>query len=155
RVLADGADAASYSEALLFVRLRAGNAPLGAVALSEPVSDLERRIRIMLEESRRFSLPRVGARMLFALVLAGLAFSLDAPRAQPGAGDEDADERRRVPAMRESVYLLMQQAQSCAEQEDFDCARDAVSTVASMNLNNYENAQLDRKSTRLNSSHVK
>lgn len=142
RVLADGADAASYSEALLSVRLRAGNAPLGAVALSEPVSDLERRIRIMLEESRRFSLPRVGARMLLALVLAGLAVSLDAPRAQPGASDGDADEPARVPAMRESVYLLMQQAQSCAEQEDFDCARDAVNAAATMNLNDYENAQL-------------
>lgn len=96
----------------------------------------------MLEESKRFSLSRLGARTVLALVLAGLAFSLNAPRAQPSAGGASADPEKRVPAMREKVYVLFARAQSCMDAEDRDCARDALSAIERMSLNDYETAQL-------------
>lgn len=141
RVLRDGTDAESYSEALLSVRLGGASTPVGAVALIEPVSDLERRIRIMLEEPRSFSPSRVGMGAALALAVLGLAVAVDAPRAQQGA-DSEASSTGRVPAMRESVYMLFVKAQSCVEIDNLDCARDSIAEIAGMELNDYETAQL-------------
>lgn len=149
RVVRGGADAASYSEALLTVRLGGVSVPLGAVALTEPVSYLERRIRTMLEESKTLSLTGVGARAVLALSLLGLAMMVTAPQAQQSTGTQEQSAETRsgstkaVPAMRESVYRLLSQAQDCAEVEDFGCTRERMDQVAQIaDLNPYETSQL-------------
>ncbi|HEX6995649.1 MAG TPA: M56 family metallopeptidase [Gammaproteobacteria bacterium] len=139
RVLRDGADAESYSEALLSVRLGGASTPLGAVALLEPVSDLERRIRTMLEERRSVSPSRVGLCAMLALAVLGLAVAVDAPRAQQRAEPGASTPR---PAMRESVYVLFHEAQSCLEKNDLDCGREAVEKISRLELNDYERGQL-------------
>jgi beta-lactamase regulating signal transducer with metallopeptidase domain len=55
RVLRGGVDAKAYSSALLAVRQRHAATPLAAVALLDPVSELERRIRLMLQAPKRAS----------------------------------------------------------------------------------------------------
>lgn len=56
RVLTGGADAAQYAEVLLGVVRKASLAPIAVVAMSEPVSALERRIRSLLDP-RRLAFP--------------------------------------------------------------------------------------------------
>lgn len=144
RVLRDGTDASAYSRALLSVRLGGASTPVGAVALTEPVSDLERRITIMLEENRAFSLSRVGVRSALALTVLGIALAVNAPRAQQSDAPQSAEPSRRGLVMRESVYELLSKAQSCiGEDQDVECAREAVEQASRIaDLNAYEKAQL-------------
>jgi len=80
------------------------------------------------------------------LVLAGGAFvaSDDAFAQRAGGGsNEQEQETRRTPAMRENVYQRLSEAQACAEMEDFNCAREKLQQLARMrDLNSYEAAQM-------------
>ncbi len=79
RVVRAGAEPRHYAEVLLKVTQCTGRMPVGALAMSEPVSALERRILNILPETVRF----VTARALVALGLTaasiGGAFALEAP----------------------------------------------------------------------------
>jgi TonB family protein len=78
RVLSGGASIASYGEMLLAVGQRNSRTPIGAIALTEPSSQLERRIRIMTNGSRPMKLL-----VLISLAMSGslmaVAAQLDAP----------------------------------------------------------------------------
>lgn len=97
RVVGRGSDRVTYSRALLAVRERRSIAPLTGIALTEPVSQLERRIRLMLEGAPRARKP------LTALTVAGglgaflAACALQPPGTAdnpPPAGGAAADEAR-------------------------------------------------------------
>jgi TonB family protein len=143
RVLKSGADRVSYSEALLWVRQRSGGLPFGAIALTEPVSDLERRIRIMLDKARKFSASRTGLRSAIAMSLVAIALSVEAPLAQQ-ANDgalPPAQAGKVIPTIRTAVYDLLSQAQLCMDREDFVCAGAYLDQALQMDLNGYEKAQ--------------
>lgn len=82
RVLRAGTDPAIYGEALLTVRRRLSSVPLGAVALGEPISKLERRIRIMTEKTRKFRIRRFLSQFALAVSLGSLAWAVNAPAQQ-------------------------------------------------------------------------
>jgi hypothetical protein len=83
RVVRRGADPAHYLDVLLAVSQRgAGPAYVGA-ALIEPVTQLERRIRIMLTTPRSASVGRVSAAALFIAGIAACATRLDPPVSLP------------------------------------------------------------------------
>ena len=93
RVVRCGTDGLAYARALLAVRERRSTTPLAAIALTEPVSQLERRIRIMLETAPRASKPltALGLTVAFAALVAACA--LEAPERQTESaapGDEIA-----------------------------------------------------------------
>ena len=141
RVIGKGYDEQDYSEALLAVRQASWRAPLGAVALTEPVSELERRIKIMLNKP---GYPRkivIASRTLVAAVLLALAVTLNAPSAQQ-SNVLDVDESGVVPAVRESVFQGLAAAQACVERDDLACAHARLNEVfAVKDLNSYETAQ--------------
>jgi hypothetical protein len=83
------ADVLAYGRVLLEVGQRAGRLPLGAAALSQPVSFLERRIRIMTSPRVRFPRLRAGA---MAAVASGLM--LAACEMATPSGPTPADARR-------------------------------------------------------------
>jgi beta-lactamase regulating signal transducer with metallopeptidase domain len=85
RVLRSGAEAGVYGEVLLNVTQRADGLPFAAVAMSEPVSALERRIRCLAAGPERFSAPRALAVLGLWSLGAGVALSLEAPSLQQGA----------------------------------------------------------------------
>lgn len=85
RVLRKGTDAAIYSEALLYVRQRFSSVPLGAVALGEPVSELERRIRIMMDKAQQFRTSRFLGRLALTASFGFLAFTVNAPAQEQAA----------------------------------------------------------------------
>lgn len=89
RVIRRRADVHAYGRVLLEVGQRAGRLPLGAAALSQPVSFLERRIRIMTSPRVRF--PRLRAGVL-AAVASGLV--LAACEMATPSGPTPADARR-------------------------------------------------------------
>jgi hypothetical protein len=89
RVIRRRADVHAYGRVLLEVGQRAGRLPLGAAALSQPVSFLERRIRIMTSPRVRF--PRLRAAAL-ATVASGLM--LAACEMATPSGPTPADARR-------------------------------------------------------------
>lgn len=137
RVVASGTDAAAYSEALLTVRQHSAAAPIGAVTLTEPMSEIERRIRTMIVGATTLSRPKLACNAALAALLAGLAFSFNAPHAQQTAAEPAA----RF-AIRESVYLVLREAQACAQAEDWDCAHARLEETAHIDdLNDYELAQ--------------
>jgi hypothetical protein len=73
--------------------------------------------------------------------LAGLA----APAAQAQRRDQSASEpqRRGAPTIRIAVYDRLVEAQQCAEDDEFDCARRRLDEVRAMrNLSGYEAAQM-------------
>lgn len=137
RVLRHGANPRDYSEALFTVSQQSTATPLCAVALTEPVSDLERRISIMLTRTRRFSLTVFGSRLTIVALATILALAVNAPSAQ-------TDEQRpsAVPTIRIPVYEKLQAAQTCMGTEDLECAQRSVDEVTSMtDLTSYEAAQ--------------
>ncbi len=74
RVLRSGANAADYGEALLLVGQRHTGAPLGAVALIEPPSDLEKRIHTMMTNRPRYAaLTAIGCAALCISLLTAAA----------------------------------------------------------------------------------
>jgi hypothetical protein len=83
------ADVHAYGRVLLEVGQRAGRLPLGAAALSQPVSFLERRIRIMTSPRVRFPRLRAGAMAVTASALVLAACEMSTP-----SGPTPADARR-------------------------------------------------------------
>jgi bla regulator protein blaR1 len=79
RVLHRGADAAQYAEVLLAVGQRRSASPYVAATLIEPVTQLERRVRIMLTKPHSASIGRVCAAATVAAALAACASQLDPP----------------------------------------------------------------------------
>jgi bla regulator protein blaR1 len=84
RVLRSGAEAALYGGVLLTVSQRAGNMPLAAIAMSEPVSALELRIRSLAAGPARYSVPRALAILGMWGAGVGVAVSLEAPAIPSG-----------------------------------------------------------------------
>jgi TonB family protein len=103
RVLRAGADPRAYSSALLVVGKQALRTPIAAVALIEPRSELERRIRAMLEQSRRVGRVGIVAGAVTAVSLLVAACAVNAPSLQP------------APAIRPEVRLALDQSQTCME----------------------------------------
>jgi beta-lactamase regulating signal transducer with metallopeptidase domain len=79
RVLRAGAEARSYGEVLLAVTQRASGVPVGAIAMGEPVSALERRIRHLTAGPAPRSVPGALLAIAFCGVGISVAFALDAP----------------------------------------------------------------------------
>lgn len=143
RVLRRGVDRGDYSQALFTVGQRPAGIPLGAVALTEPVSELERRIRIMLEKTRRFSIALFGSRLTLVFAATVLALAVNAPNAQQSGDEETPTSPKRPSAIRTQVYDQLVEAQKCMDDEDSDCARQVLTRVSEMkDLSTYETAQL-------------
>ena len=81
RVLRRRGDVRAYGALLLEVGRRAGRRPLAAAAMSEPISFLERRIRIMTMPRERS--PRLRAAGFGALTLALVAAACETPAPGP------------------------------------------------------------------------
>jgi membrane fusion protein, macrolide-specific efflux system len=83
RVLGAGAEANAYAEVLLAITQRSTRIPAGALAMSEPVHALERRIANLLPDAIRYARLQTVAVLLLAAAGAGAALALEAP-ALPG-----------------------------------------------------------------------
>src|SRR5690606_8517131 len=79
RVVRGGASPVAYSDALLAVRRRPVSAPLPAVALTEPVSRLESRIRALLRVPSLLRRTTALASTPLAVVALVLAYALTPP----------------------------------------------------------------------------
>jgi hypothetical protein len=85
RVLRRGVDAVHYADVLLAVGQRRSQSPYLAASLIEPVTQLERRIRIMLARQQPVSVLRAAAPTALALAIAACATSVDPPAIMPAA----------------------------------------------------------------------
>jgi hypothetical protein len=83
RVLDAGVEANTYAQVLLAVTQRSRKIPAGALAMSEPVHALERRIANLLPDAIRYARLQSVAVLLLAAAGAGAALALEAP-ALPG-----------------------------------------------------------------------
>jgi lipopolysaccharide transport protein LptA len=79
RVLQTRIDPVSYGEALLAIAQHRSRRPLGTVALTEPVSQLERRIKVMLSKTPRFYPVLAGGLAALATTFVVYAAQLQAP----------------------------------------------------------------------------
>lgn len=79
RVLRTGAEPQVYGEVLLALTGRATRMPAGVVAMSEPVSALERRIQSLLPDPVRHAALQVSGIVSLLIVGVGVAFAMDAP----------------------------------------------------------------------------
>lgn len=79
RVLCAGVDAVTYGRTLLTVGQQQVSRPMGAVALGEPVSQLEQRIKLMVEKNSRHPLAFTGVLVILAASLGASAAALDPP----------------------------------------------------------------------------
>ena len=79
RVLRTGVDPAHYGDVLLAVGQHRSSSPPMAATLIEPVTQLERRIRIMLAKPRPRSGRRVVAALAVALCIAACATQVETP----------------------------------------------------------------------------
>jgi beta-lactamase regulating signal transducer with metallopeptidase domain len=79
RLLSHGVDAIAYGETLLAVGGRRSRMPIGAIAMIESVSQLERRVRLMLSDTPRRSSVITGALITLVLALGASAAELDPP----------------------------------------------------------------------------
>jgi len=91
RVMSRGTDAVEYSSALLSVQQRQLATLLGAVSLTERISDLERRIQLLVTGARRLSSPLIVLSVIGAATLLIAACAVqppepDALRKPPPAG---------------------------------------------------------------------
>ncbi|HEU4618801.1 MAG TPA: M56 family metallopeptidase [Gammaproteobacteria bacterium] len=85
RVVRGGADPIGYSNVLLAVGRRRALAPFAAVALTERASQLERRIRLLVDTARRRT-PVAVICAACSMMLVGVAWAVDpAPIAAPAA----------------------------------------------------------------------
>ena len=64
RILKSGVEAAAYGETLLSISQQGGSVPLGMVALTEPTSQLERRVRIMMTGPVKYRKVLTGYRLI-------------------------------------------------------------------------------------------
>lgn len=137
-VLRASADARDYAQALLAVGRRSRGAPFATVALTEPVSELETRIRIMLDKARDFSLAGLGARVAIVAAVLSLALALNAPHAQ-----QANDNPQATLTIGPSVFQPLGDAQACLDRDDTECVRRALDEiVATPDLTGYETARL-------------
>jgi hypothetical protein len=93
RVLRSGVDPAHYADVLLAVGQRRSFSPYAAATLIEPVTQLERRIRIMLTRRRPISLRHAATATALAVVIAACASSVEPPvivTSEPTALEEPA-----------------------------------------------------------------
>lgn len=98
RVLHQGVSPVEYGSVLLAVTRRCAVVPAGLIAMSEPTSALERRVRNVLRGSATPSMGRVAAVMAFWMAGIGAAVGLEAPHlAQREASRPDQREERAVP----------------------------------------------------------
>jgi hypothetical protein len=74
-----------YADVLLAVGQRRSQSPYLAASLIEPVTQLERRIRIMLARQQPVSVLRAAAPTALALAIAACATSVDPPAIMPAA----------------------------------------------------------------------
>jgi bla regulator protein BlaR1 len=79
RVLRRGVDAGHYADVLLAIGQRRASSPYLAATLIEPVTQLERRIRIMLTKRRTASAWRMATAIGVVAILAACATQVDAP----------------------------------------------------------------------------
>jgi TonB family protein len=153
RVLGTGVNPRAYSQALLTVGSQAPRTPFAAVALTEPASVLEQRIRGMLVQARNLSLAACGARLLLAVGTIGLAFAVNAPKAQQAAEVPEGDappssstqttDMRFIPALRLVISDQFNAANECLQRRDTDCAFGILDEINEMSdLNVYEAGQL-------------
>jgi beta-lactamase regulating signal transducer with metallopeptidase domain len=96
RVLRRGIDPVTYSEALLEVNQRRSGVPMVAAALTEPVTQLERRIRTMLRKERPLSAIRLIMLLTFTTALAACAAQLKAPDIQQVTNTQYNIPRERI-----------------------------------------------------------
>jgi beta-lactamase regulating signal transducer with metallopeptidase domain len=92
RVLKDGVGPAAYGETLLSISQKSVPAPLGMAALTEPTSQLEKRIRIMMTGPVRYRKVLMGFSLVIAASLVLAATGLSAP-----AGDSSMALRKPPP----------------------------------------------------------
>jgi bla regulator protein BlaR1 len=90
RVLRAGVDASDYGEVLLAVAQRHTAIPGLAASMTEPATQLERRIRIMLARDQPASMQRSAAAALLALGIAACATTVEPP-AMPRSATPSAD----------------------------------------------------------------
>lgn len=149
RVLRAGADSKRYAEALFTVGQQSSHTPFAALALTEPVSDLELRIRIMLAKARRLGVFGFGIRATALVVVMAFAIAVQAPNAQQAnesnssAANSAADSPPVTPTMRLAVSQYFGAAQACLEGGDIGCTQyelDKVRQIA--DLTDHERAQL-------------
>lgn len=106
RVLRQGTDPRRYGEMLLAVSERHARTPLAAVALTEPASHLERRIRIIMQRSYAHARLLAAAFVATAAACVAVAAGLDVPRPasdstllfKPGWGGEPPGLRKLAAA---------------------------------------------------------
>jgi beta-lactamase regulating signal transducer with metallopeptidase domain/Ca2+-binding EF-hand superfamily protein len=79
RVIGTGAQSETYAHVLLEVTKRATRMPIGALAMSEPVASLERRIDCLQPGKFRLAALQTAAVLGLATAGAGAALALDAP----------------------------------------------------------------------------
>ena len=83
RVLEGGVEAGPYGEALLSISQQGAFVPLGMVALTEPKSQLERRVQIMMTGPVRYRKVLTGVSLAIAISLVLAANGLSAPTGDP------------------------------------------------------------------------
>jgi len=108
RVLQKGTPMSAYGDVLLTVSQRGPRAPLGAMAIAKPRSELERRIRVMALPSVRPTRWLVGAAGSIAATCVAFAVGLPAPALR------DVD-LRHLPMHDWSPYLRMAETAARAE----------------------------------------
>lgn len=87
RVLKCGVGAAAYGETLLSISHQDASVPLGMVALTEPTSQLERRVRIMMTGPARYRKVLMGLSLSVATSLVLVASGLSAPTVSDSSGE--------------------------------------------------------------------
>ena len=92
RVLRRGTDPVQYADVLLAVGQQGPASAYVAVTLIEPVTQLERRIRIMLTRQQPRSARRAATAILVALAITACATSIEPP-VIVAAGDGDTENR--------------------------------------------------------------
>lgn len=146
RVLRAGADSKRYAEALFTVGQQSSHTPFAALALTEPVSDLERRIQIMLAKVRRLGVFGFGIRATALVVVMAFAIAVQAPNAQQSNEPRSsaANSIAGTPTMRLAVSNHFMKAQICLEEnEDMECVRNELDQVRQMpDLSDYERGQM-------------
>ena len=108
RVLSAGVDALAYGRTLLTVGQQQVSRPLGAVALGEPVSQLEQRIRLMVAKNSRHSLALTGVLIVLATSLGASAAALDPP--------SPTTELRKLPPSEAPAHQLNERLQALVKE---------------------------------------
>jgi hypothetical protein len=107
RVLRGGAEPGSYAEVLLAIGERRTVTPVGAIALTEPASQLRRRIRIMTAQLPKRGKLAVAAAIGLSLACLAVAAEFQAPvlRTASVTGEAAAQALRKPPLVGEDPRL--------------------------------------------------